>query len=86
VLVADDLFDDEKRERNARFSIRIKNWAFLFKNHPRTHTRKWKTKMEKATRDYSDRKKGKKPIAHLPELCPDLVTALAGLYVDDFTA
>ena len=22
---------------------------------------------------------------HLPELCPDLVTALAGLYVDDFT-
>ena len=23
--------------------------------------------------------------AHLPELRPDLVTALAGLYVDDFT-
>ena len=85
MLVADDLFDEGKRERNARFSIRIKNWAFLFKNHPRalSHTR---TKMEKATRDYSDRKKGKKPLAHLPELCPDLVTALAGLYVDDFTA
>jgi hypothetical protein len=82
VLVADDLYDGEKREQNARFSIRIKNWAFLFKTtHGYTHA-----KMEKATRDYSDRKKGKKPIAHLPELCPDLVTALAGLYVDDFTA
>jgi hypothetical protein len=60
VLVADDLFDEEKRERNARFSIRIKNWAFLFKNHPRVHThaRKWKklhetTAIEKKKRNPS---------------------------------
>lgn len=34
---------------------------------------------KKGTKLFDSRK------AHLPELRPDLVTALAGLYVDDFT-
>ena len=72
-----------KRENETRVLVFVSKIGHFFSKttHGYTHT-----KMEKATRDYSDRKKGKKPIAHLPELCPDLVTALAGLYVDDFTA
>ena len=74
---------ERKKECSASY-----NWSRPFQNvHPPTGKReKWKmvfiiiiVEGKKGTKLFDSRK------AYLPELRPDLVTALSGLYVDDFT-
>ena len=88
MFIADDLlfFDSVVgREKRASCSASLKIGLVLFK----TFTQREERKMENGVHHRLEGKKGTQLFdsrkAHLPELRPDLVTALSGLYVDDFT-
>jgi len=89
VFIADDLlfFDSvvvgRKKERVFSVTQLVSSFS---KRSPNGKREKWKmvfiiiiVEGKKGTKLFDSRK------AYLPELRPDLVTALSGLYVDDFT-
>ena len=87
MFIADDLlfFDSVVvgRKKERVFSV-IQLVSSFSKRSPNGKREKWKmlfiiVEGKKGTQLFDSRK------AHLPELRPDLVTALSGLYVDDFT-
>tara|TARA_B100001175_G_scaffold298524_1_gene289183 strand:+ start:103 stop:375 length:273 start_codon:yes stop_codon:yes gene_type:complete len=88
VFIADDLlfFDSVVGRKKERVFSVIKLVSSFSKRSPNGKREKWKmvfiivVEGKKGTKLFDSRK------AYLPELRPDLVTALSGLYVDDFTA
>ena len=89
MFIADDLlfFDSVVvgRKKERVFSV-IQLVSSFSKRSPNGKREKWKVVFiiiivegKKGTKLFDSRK------AYLPELRPDLVTALSGLYVDDFT-
>ena len=89
MFIADDLlfFDSvvvgRKKERVFSVTQLVSSFS---KRSPNGKREKWKmvfiiiiVEGKKGTKLFDSRK------AYLPELRPDLVTALSGLYVDDFT-
>ncbi len=88
MFIADDLlfFDSVVvgRKKERVFSV-TKLVSSFSKRSPNGKREKWKMALiiivegKKGTKLFDSRK------AYLPELRPDLVTALSGLYVDDFT-
>ena len=89
MFIADDLlfFDSVVvgRKKERVFSV-IQLVSSFSKRSPNGKREKWKmvfiiiiVEGKKGTKLFDSRK------AYLPELRPDLVTALSGLYVDDFT-
>jgi len=89
VFIADDLlfFDSVVvgRKKERVFSV-IQLVSSFSKRSPNGKREKWNMALiiiivegKKGTKLFDSRK------AYLPELRPDLVTALSGLYVDDFT-
>jgi hypothetical protein len=89
VFIADDLlfFDSVVGRKKERvFSVIQLVSSFSKRSPPNGKREKWKmvfiiiiVEGKKGTKLFDSRK------AYLPELRPDLVTALSGLYVDDFT-
>ena len=88
MFIADDLlfFDSVVGRKKERvFSVIQLVSSFSKRSPPNGKREKWKmvfiiiVEGKKGTKLFDSRK------AHLPELRPDLVTALSGLYVDDFT-
>lgn len=88
MFIADDLlfFDSVVGRKKERVFSVIQLVSSFSKRSPNGKREKWKmvfiiiiVEGKKGTKLFDSRK------AYLPELRPDLVTALSGLYVDDFT-
>ena len=89
MFIADDLLFFYSvvvgRKKERVFSVIQLVSSFSKRSPPNGKREKWKMALiiivegKKGTKLFDSRK------AYLPELRPDLVTALSGLYVDDFT-
>ena len=89
MFIADDLLFFYSvvvgRKKERVFSVIQLVSSFSKRSPPNGKREKWKMALiiivegQKGTKLFDSRK------AYLPELRPDLVTALSGLYVDDFT-